>query len=271
MFQRKMYVASEDFDVDKVQFHLIDKNGKSTVAIGYGENLSTVAIVTPVAVTQWPRVNGDGNYGTMFGPAEKLKARYTLDLSDIPIKSEDSENPFFEEFKAKLQKLDDKLLDFVCQNQLRLLGRKNLKPEEVKMLQNPSIRAKYDKMTGNLQEYTFNVSCPKYIAKTSRTVPICDHTGKVIPNGVVASGDVVRATVYISHVYTGAGGDKFGINWGFDEVSIVCQRIKLQEKSAVPVFGNVEYCFSADYTDFSESSMLDEQTSSNCFQSQFGD
>ena len=41
--------------------------------------------------------------------------------------------------------VDERLLDFVQQNQLKILGRKNLSREEVKMLQISTIRPKYDK------------------------------------------------------------------------------------------------------------------------------
>eukprot|EP00961_Rhodomonas_salina_P085362 1146446-Rhodomonas_salina.1 len=58
--------------------------------------------------------------------------------------------------------IDDKLLDFVFQNQLKVLGRKNLSKEEVKMLQIRSVRPKYDKMTGTLNGHTINLTTSKY-------------------------------------------------------------------------------------------------------------
>ena len=153
-----------------------------------------------------------------------------------------------------LMQVDDKLLDFVHSNQLKVLGRKNLAREEVKMLQIRTVRPKYDKSSGVLIGHSVQMSTSKYAwdgmgGKFARTINVCDHEGTVVPNGNVAPGDVVAATSYANQVYTGVGGDKFGIHWSFEDVSVVCQRSKLEVRTSVPVFATAKYEFASTYDD----------------------
>ena len=213
-------------------------------------NGADVSLVTPACVTNWPRVTGDGNFGTMWGPSDISKAKFSLDLTDGTINGID--NNSFDKFKQKLEQIDEKLLDFVHNNQLKVLGRKNLSREEVKMLQIRSVRAKYDKMSGSLMGFAVQLSTSKYAfdgmgGKYPRVVNICDDKGVVVPNGNVSPGDVVAATCFANQVYTGVGGDKFGIHWSFEDVSVVCQRQKLDVKNTVPIFGKETYDFAHTY------------------------
>ena len=80
-------------------------------------------------------------------------------------------------------------------------------------------------------------------------INVCDHEGTVVPNGNVAPGDVVAVTAYANQVYTGVGGDKFGIHWSFEDISVVCQRSKLEVRSSVPVFATAKYEFASTYND----------------------
>ena len=54
---------------------------------------------------------------------------------------------------------------------------------------------------------------------------------------------------YANQVYTGVGGDKFGIHWSFEDVSVVCQRSKLEVRTSVPVFATAKYEFASTYDD----------------------
>lgn len=227
-----------------------DKHGKPSISMHLGPNASEVAFVSPACVTHWPRCTGDGNFGTMWGPTDISKAKFSLDLTDATINEQS--NSGFEQMSRTLEAVDEKLLDFVYNNQLRILGRKNLSRDECKMLQIRTIRAKYDKQSGVLIGHSVQLSTSKYTwdgmgGKFERKINICDHTGAVIPNGTVAPGDVVAATMYAGQVYSGVGGDKFGIQWCFDDVSVICQRSKLEMKSSVPVFGAQNYSFASTY------------------------
>lgn len=244
------YMSFEHFDPDALQFVLgNDRSGKATVIMHY--NTQDVSMVTPACVTNWPRVNGDGNFGTMWGPTDVMKAKFTLDLTDAGIN--DNPNTAFENWAKTMFAIDEKLLDFVNNNQLKILGRKNLTREEVSMLQIRSVRAKYDKHTGALTGHNLQLSAGKYMwdgfgGKVARVINVCDKDGAVVPNGVVAPGDVVAATCFVNQVYTGVGGDKFGIHWSFEDVQVVCQRSRLAQKAEVPAFGAVQYDFAAPYT-----------------------
>lgn len=249
----KHFYKYADLDVAQIQFSLgADRHGKTTVSMVYGPAGGEVAMVSAPSVTLWPRVSGDGNFGTMWGPADVTKAKFTLDLNDAQINEQD--NLEFGLFAAKMEAIDDALLDFVTANQLKILGRKNLGREEVKMLQIRSLRTKYDKQSGALNGHCVNLNTPKFAwdgmgGKYARVVTICDHQGQTVPNGAVAPGDIVAATIYANQVYTGVGGDKFGIHWSFQDVSVVCQRMNLEQKTEVSAFLDSNWAFAKPYVD----------------------
>ena len=243
----------KDFNADNVTFAIgSDRNGKVALSMVVQPQCSEVAVVTPACVTHWPRCTGDGNFGTMWGPTDINKAKFSIDLTDAPINGED--NPNFNAFTTLFECIDDKLLDFVHNNQLRILGRKNLSREEVKMLQIRSVRPKYDKISGHLIGHSIQMTTSKFAwdgmgGKYARKINICDMNGIVVANGNVTPGDVVAVTTYANQVYTGVGGDKFGIHWSFEDVSVVCQRSKLEAKTSVPVLAIEKYGFGQPYED----------------------
>jgi hypothetical protein len=252
---KRTFTNHSAVDVGSVNFTMgKDRNQKATVNMHMtmGNSTTDVCMVTAPAITLWPRCTGDGNFGTMWGPTDVTKAKYTLDLNDADINGRSNDD--FRMFQEKMDAIDDLLLDYVYANQLQLLGRKNLSREEVKMLQIRSIRPKYDKHTGNLNGYTLNLSSAKYAwdgmgGKYERRITVCDHKGAAIPSGAVAPGDVVAATMYANMVYTGVGGDKFGIHWSFQDVSVVCQRNNLEQTTEVVAFNNSEWDFAKPYVD----------------------
>ena len=258
--KRHHFLPWTAINADEMRFAIgHDRQNKTAISLTNGPNCTDVAFTTPPAVTMWPRVTGDGNYGTMWGPTDITKAKFNLDLTDANIEA-DAPNELFNQFTATLSKVDDKLLDFVFQNQLKVLGRKNLSKEEVKMLQIRSVRPKYDKINGSLTGHTINLTTSKYAwdgmgGKYARKINVCDCNGAVVPSGVVCPGDVVSATVFANQVYTGVGGDKFGIHWSFEDVAVVCQRAKREHKAEVPAFQGQDYSFAAAY-DFSESMLV---------------
>ena len=249
----KHFTQWNTFNADKIRFALgQERNGKATVNMYLEDNAKEVALVTPACVTHWPRVTGDGNFGTMWGPAEVSKAKFTLDLSDAPVC--DAPNANFEAFAAILTAIDERLLNFVYDNQLKVLGRRNLSKDEIRMLQIRSVKPRYEKCTGGLLGHSVQFSALKFAhdgagGKITRKINVCDHTGKVVPNGIVQPGDVVAATMYANQVYNGIGGDKFGIQWSFEDVQVICQRASIPQKLDVPAFGCVQYDFAQAYVD----------------------
>ena len=248
---KRTYLPLTEIKADDLTFCLgVEKHGKPTINMLLGRNASDVAFVSPACVTHWPRCTGDGNFGTMWGPTDIAKAKFSLDLTDATINEQVNEG--FSVMSVLLDRIDDKLLDFVHNNQMRILGRKNLSRDECKMLQIRTMRPKYDKASGTLIGHSVQLNTSKFTwdgmgGKFERNINICDHTGSVIPNGSVAPGDVVAATMYAAQVYSGVGGDKFGIQWSFGDVSVICQRAKLEAKSTVPVFSNQQYDFASTY------------------------
>jgi len=249
----KSFVNYQQVVAEEINFTLgSDRHGKPQINMFVGADAKEVGIVSPACVTNWPRVNGDGNYGTMWGPTDIQKAKFTLDLTDAPINS--NNNQAFEYFATLMSLIDDRLLDFVQANQLKILGRKNLSRDEIKMLQIRTVRPKYDTATGALAGHSVQMSATKFAwdgcgGKFARTINVCDHNGVVVQNGVVQPGDVVAATMFANQVYSGVGGDKFGIHWSFEDVSVVCQRSRLAAKTAVPCFQCTEYDFAMPYTE----------------------
>lgn len=249
----KKFINYRDFKADEINFAMgTDFKGKTTIQMYVGSNAAEVALISPACVTNWPRVTGDGNFGTMWGPTDVQKAKFTLDLTDACIN--ERENEMFTMFCEKLTEIDDRLLDFVQANQLKILGRKNLSRDECKMLQIRTVRPKYDKASGALAGHSLQMSASKFTwdgcgGKVPRSINVCDHTGAVLPQGNVQPGDVVAATMYANQVYTGVGGDKFGIHWSFEDVQVVCQRSRLAQKTSVPSFGANIYEFAMPYTE----------------------
>ena len=210
-----------------------------------------VAFITPACVTNWPRCNGDGNFGTMWGPTDLSKAKFTLDLTDAHLNC--MPNTDFGVFAELLTLIDDRLLDFVQSNQLKILGRKNLSRDEVKMLQIRSVRPKYDKVTGAIVGHSLQCSASKFTwdgmgGKMARSINVCDKDGQVVLGGVVQPGDIVASTVYANQVYTGVGGDKFGIHWSFQDVQVLCQRAFVAPPTVVNAFqGGPTYDFARPF------------------------
>ena len=259
----KCYSNIDEIDPSEIKFALgSDRQGKVQISMVNGPSCMDVAFVTPACVTQWPRCTGDGNFGTQWGPTDITKAKFSLDLTDQPINL--LHNTKFEDMKNKLEIIDDKLLDFIHNNQLRIIGRKNLSREEVKMLQIRSIRLKYDKVMGTLIGHNVQLTTPKYQydgmgGKFARNINICDMNGGVVPSGRVAPGDVVAATMFANQVYTGVGGDKFGIHWSFEDVQVICQRHLLEVKTEVSVFNATDYTFAAQYVNNETESQFPEE------------
>jgi hypothetical protein len=245
----KNFVPWTAFDPNHIQFTLghQQQNGKHHVNMYVGPNASEVAIVTPAAVTFWPRVTGDGNFGTMWGPADVKQAKFTLDLTSSQIG--DAPNSQFEQFEAIMHAIDDRLLSFVHDNQWKLLKRNNLSRDEVRVLQIRSMKDRTDKCTGRVLYRNLMLSISKSAKNFERKINVCDHMGKVLPNGTVAPGDVVAVTMFANQVYTGVGGDKFGIQWGFQDVQVVCQRACLPQAHDVAVFGTAQYDFAHAYVE----------------------
>lgn len=209
----------EDFQPEQTEFCLkTDREGRTRIKMS-----NTVGVHTPACVAHWPKCTGDGNYGTKFGPEDPKDATFTLDLKDSFI--DDKPNEAFKILHQKLNQLDDKLLQFVTENQVKLLSRKNLPPEELRIMQNRSVRSMYDPDTADFIGYKIGLKLPTHNYNGGKqSVNILDCNGQLIPNGYVNNGDIVSAIMYPAVAYVMP--EKFGIKWHFNTVSVICQAAK---------------------------------------------
>ena len=74
----KTYTRMSEFKSEEINFTLgADRHGKPQITMYYNPNASEVALVSPACVTNWPRVTGDGNYGTMWLVGPERGATFT--------------------------------------------------------------------------------------------------------------------------------------------------------------------------------------------------
>lgn len=232
----RTFCSLKDLDTKAVSFSLgVDRGGRPTICV-----TGATAFVTCAGVTFWPRVS-ESNYGSAFGPDDVLKSKFQLDITNAPFWNGE-ENKDFQLLQQKLDELDDALLTFVHANQQRILGRRQLSRDEVKMLQVASVREKFDKSTGSPLGLSFQMSTPAYGwdgrgGRVQRSIPICDAAGQVVQDGVVRAGDVVAATAYLSTCYSGVAGDKFGLHWAFSDCQVLLQQsASVENKTQVTEF-----------------------------------
>ena len=238
------YLKPESFDPAHIHVvHRIQGN-RERIFVYYGEGMRSLAFVTPPAVTFYPRLDGDGDYreGSQFGPQTKDKARFTIDINGTGDSGDSVQQFMYNVIDA----IDDALLDYMFHNQLKFLGRKNLTKDEVKMLQIRSVKRTLNKDTGDLGAPFVNMTSRKYYYDQvgnyrERQITICDFNGDVIEGGVVKPDDVVSCTTHLANVYTGVGGDKFGIQWQLEEVAIICQAHNKRQKTRVEAFQSSEF------------------------------
>ncbi|KAL3901374.1 MAG: hypothetical protein SGPRY_012286 [Prymnesium sp.] len=270
MFNRE-YQSLDSIDADNIQVAITgERNGKPYISMTYqkdGCNIP-IALVSPACQTHWPRCTGDGNFGTMYGPSEPAKTKFTLDLVDIDSQINEQENEGFAKLKQLLDTLDDKLLELVFNNQFGCINHRNLTKDECRMLQNRTVRPKLDKISGNVAGHSLMLSAPKFVTDQQtksvreRKINICDHTGAVIPDAHVYAGDIVAATMYLSNIHTGVC-DKFGITWGFEDVCVICQRTVMDQKPHVQVFSETQSPFASPYVSVNAGLLTSNEVNAN--------
>jgi len=244
------------FNVNELRVSLRPTNkGTHNVIIGYGADSASLSFITPPCITRYPRVTGDGNFTDKnpWSPDCKEKASFTLDLTCEPVNN--NQNDDMLEFHKMLDSIDDKVLDFFYQNQVKLLGRRNLNRDEVNVLLIRSSKSKIDKLTGHDSYKVLNASTKKYHYdgvgnQRMREITLVDVKGKVLTDAKVLPGDVVAANVFLNQVYSGVGGDKFGCHWGIKDVCIVCQSHLLEKKSELTHMAHEGHPYAMDYTLF---------------------
>jgi hypothetical protein len=232
---------------DKTQLHVFPRviGTREKICITYGSTMRSLSFVTPTAITNYPRLTGDGDFGTTFGPTDIKKARFSLDVNNWETESAPTHQHTedMEKFLAILADVDEALLNFMYGNQLKWLQRKNLSREEVRMLQIPSVKIPINKESGAEKPKTVKLQTGKFYFdqvgnERERTINVCDFTGRIVAEGAVMPGDAVCCSMHLGSVYNGVGGDKFGISWQLEDVQVVCQSEHMKPKEYVVAFAN---------------------------------
>ena len=218
---KSTYKPWREVDFSNVSFEQRNLNGKWRIDVVR----PTLRCITPAMRTNWPKLGKDADIGTNYGPPpeERHKAKFQVDITDIA--AFDGNNTHeFEAFAKEVTKVDDALLAFMCQHQQRYLKRTGLSRDNVLMLQNRSVKMKFDE-DNQPTHRSFVLRTPLMQfnpagALVETPMSICDSRGHVV-NTEVHPGDIVAVLAYLRGVYV--LGDKFGLQWAFEAVSLIAR------------------------------------------------
>jgi hypothetical protein len=122
------------FDIALVNFELVQsrasKTKTATIRATYGPDLRPLSFVTPACVVHWPKLHGDGDYGTRFGPSELTKAKYSACATDEDLPS--GPNGPMRLWFAAVKAIDSKLAQFAHAQQTALFKQRSLSLEAVR-------------------------------------------------------------------------------------------------------------------------------------------
>ena len=166
--------------------------------------LRPFSITTPGMVTCFPKLTPElavpGYEDPGIGPPRPPEIDLTLKGAQAPQ----------HEFKAFMDRLDDKLLDFVCDNQT-VLGKTGLNRTQVEMMMKRQFRPRVSIKTG--KQYPDALTC-RYKMKDA-PIQVVDTECKVIDLAAnptaVAYNDVVRVAMRYNSPYICGGS--FGNSW----------------------------------------------------------
>ena len=216
------YIDLDAFDPSQIRCEIVhSKNAKPgekpklNVRLSYGPARRSIAFVSPPCVVDWPKLDGDGNFGSKFGPDALDKASYTVGLSDKPVDGVPTMAKYFDALRA----IDSVLVEFVYYNQKELLGARDMSRDEVRGKLNPSVKAKYE--DDLLVYHKQNLGTRKFAwsgeARELRIVD-CERRPLTAP---VRHEDVCLVAVQLETVYTGMMGSMYGAKWQINECMLL--------------------------------------------------
>ena len=216
------YIELDAFDPSQIRCEVVhSKNSKPgekpklNVRLTYGPARRAIAFVTPPCVVDWPKLDGDGNFGSKYGPDSAEKASYTVGLSDKPVDGEQTMAKYFDALRA----IDSILVEFAYFNQKELLGTRDMSRDEVRGKLNPTVKPKYDEDV--LVCHRQNLSTRKYTwTGEARTLRIVDCSRQPL-SAPVRHEDVCMLAVQLDTVYTGLVGSMYGCKWQVNEVMLL--------------------------------------------------
>ena len=212
------YIELHEFDASLVKCELVTtgpksvgEKGKSQIKLGYGPTRKAIAFVTPPCVLDWPRLTGEGNLGTKFGPTEPDKAQFTVGLTDRPVPEVPAEAMCM--LFTAINQIDHILATFVHQNQKELLGCRDLSLEAIKGKGNASVKPKYDEQ-GDLKIYDrMNLATRKFTWNgEERVLKLTDASGNPLAEDQPPRHEDVAAVAFqVDYCYTGV--NLFGVKY----------------------------------------------------------
>jgi hypothetical protein len=130
------------FDIALVNFELVQSRASTTTTIRamYGPERRPLSFVTPACVVHWPKLHGDGDYGTRFGPSELSKAKYSACATDEDLPSGPNEQMSL--WFAVVKAIDCKLAQFAHAQQTELFKARGLSLEAVEAKLCAAVKAK---------------------------------------------------------------------------------------------------------------------------------
>ncbi len=208
------------FDIALVHFKLDSSRAsskKKTIRALYGPDRLQLSFVVPPCVVHWPRLHGDGDYGTRFGPTELAKAKYTACATDEPLPSGPNE-PMRLWFSI-VGAIERKLSEFVHAHRAELLSSRDISLEQVKGKLCASVKAKAYK--GNAYEQQ-NLEARKYGYDGSEwPLRIVDAAASKPVDAPVEHRSICAFAVHLKSVYSGVAGSSYGCKWAIDEVCLI--------------------------------------------------
>lgn len=218
---------------------------RTMVKLTYGPSRRALAFVTPPCVVDWPKLSGDGNFGSTYGPADVDKAQYTVGLTD---KALPDGAHMMQLYFSALQAIDEILVTFVHAHQKDLLNSRGLSREEVKGKLSPTVKPKYD---GDVLAYSrHNLSTRKFTwSGDERKIQIVDTRRQPLDleAGPIAHEDICAVATQLDCVYTGLMGSMYGTKWNVCEVMLL-KRAEHKPQPGTDAFANYQVPTWADTT-----------------------
>jgi hypothetical protein len=216
------YIDLDAFDTSLLRCEIVNsKNSKPgekpklNVRLTYGPARRAVAFVTPATVVDWPKIEGEGNFGSKYGPDTLDKAAFTMGLTDKPIDGTQTMAKYFDVLRA----IDSLLVEFVHANQKELLGARDMSRDEVRGKLSPTVKPKYDddilvchKQNLSTRKFTWNGE------ERHLRIVDCNRAPLTQP---VRHEDVCMVAVQLDAVYTGLMGCMYGCKWAICEVMLL--------------------------------------------------
>lgn len=234
------FLTIDSFDAEQLHVELgtqrTASGPKPTIKVSYGEGRRAIAFRTPPVVVEWPRLDGDGDYGTTFGPEDPSDAKFSVGLTDKA--PPDGNTKDVARFFAVLKLIDERVVKLVCAEQGKLLKTAGLTELEVAAKMNKAVKPKLE--DGALSHHRVNLSVKKFApGGAQRVIKMRDALRNELSGPTaVKHGDVCMVAMQLDWAYTLSNGN-FGLKYAPIEVLMVSRAQEGSAVSATDIWGDV--------------------------------